>query len=133
MNKPTLDKNTLRKFGITMAACLAIIALIIALKHRHDPLPVCVASALFIIMVFIAPAALKPVYIGWMKVGYILGWINSRIILAIIFYFVFTPMGLVMRLFGKDLLSLKIDKSAKTYWLEKDNKDFNPQDYERQF
>ena len=53
MNKPTLDKNTLRKFGITMAACLAIIALIIALKHRHDPLPVCVASALFIIMVFI--------------------------------------------------------------------------------
>ncbi len=133
MNKPNLDKNTLRKFGITMAACLAIIALIITLKGRHNPLPACFISVLFLLVTFIMPVLLSLVYIGWMRLGYVLGWVNSRIILSIIFYFVFTPMGLVMKLFGSDLLGLKIDKNTKSYWLKKENKGLDISSYERQF
>ncbi len=128
-----LSYESLRKFGITMAACFAAIALLVAFKHRHSPLPACFISALFIFMAFAAPNTLKPIYTAWMKIGYILGWINTRIILAVIFYLVFTPMGLVMRLFGADLLDLKIDKNKKSYWLRKENKGMGLEGYERQF
>ena len=49
-----------------------------------------------------------------------LGWINTRLILFIIFYLVFTPIGLVMRLFGVDLLDKKIDKNKNSYWRRKE-------------
>ncbi len=133
MEKLNLSKDSLKKFGITMSACFAIITLLVALKHKHNPLPFCFVSSLFILMAFVAPKALRLIYISWMKVGFVLGWINSRIILTVIFYLICTPIGLVMRLFGKDLLSLKTEKSAKTYWLKKDSRHFNPQGYERQF
>ncbi len=133
MDKLNLGKDNLKKFGITMAVCFAIIALLVALKHKHNPLLFCFISSLFILIALAAPKALKFIYIGWMKVGFVLGWINSRIILAVIFYLICTPIGLVMRLFGADLLDLKIDKNKKTYWLKKENKVMSLQNYERQF
>ncbi len=54
----------------------------------------------------------------WKKLGEILAWINTRIILTLIFYGVLTPIGLWLRLTGKDLLQLKRKPSLKSYWLE---------------
>ena len=61
------------------------------------------------------PPSLKPFYHLWMKFGFVMGWLNTRIILGIVFYLVFMPFGLVIRLFGKDLLMQKIDTKAKSY------------------
>jgi len=60
---------------------------------------------------------LKPVYAAWMSFASVLGWINTRIILAILFYLVLTPMGLAMRLLGVDLLERKEKK--ETCWKKK--------------
>jgi hypothetical protein len=76
---------------------------------------------------------LKPFYYLWMRLAWILSWVNTRLVLVIIFYLVFTPIGLLMKLLGKDLLSLKIEPQKDSYWLKKEKKAFNPQDYERQF
>lgn len=132
MEKLDLSKQSLRKFGITMAIAFGVITALILWKHKHSILPTSIISALFLILGLIAPKLLKPVYIIWMKFAFILGWINTRIILIILFYLIFTPIGLVMRLFGADLLDRKMDK-RNTYWHKREKKDFNPLDYERQF
>ncbi len=64
----------------------------------------------------VLPSALKPIYFLWMKMAEILGWVNTRIILAIFFFFVVTPVSLAMRLFSRDLLGLRLDPQSKTYW-----------------
>jgi uncharacterized protein involved in cysteine biosynthesis len=68
-----------------------------------------------------------------MKLAFVLAWINTRLILWIIFYLVFTPIGLVMRLLGVDLLARKIEKNKDTYWIKKEKSGFEPKDYARQF
>jgi len=113
-------------------AFLAITLLILA-RHRHNPLPALLISVMFFLSVFLFSGLLKSIYTLWMKLAFILGWINTRLILLVIFYLVVTPMGLVTKLFGIDLLDLRIDKRKVSYWRDKEKKLFNPTDYERQF
>jgi hypothetical protein len=72
------------------------------------------------------------VYIFWMRLAFILGWINTRIILFIIFYLIFTPIGIVLRIFGIDLLDRKIERDKESYWKKIEKKDMHS-DYQRQF
>ena len=64
--------------------------------------------------------------------GEIFGWINSRILLSLLFYGVITPMGLCLKLFGKKTLPVAPDPKAPTYW-EKAEPRRNPESYQRQF
>jgi len=89
------------------------------------------ASCAFFITGLALPGFLRTVYIAWMRLAVILSWINTRIILGVLFYVVFTPAGLVMRLFRIDLLERKEKK--ETYWRKKEKIDFNPSNYERRF
>ncbi len=116
-----------------MGIAFMAITIFILLKHKHTIFYTSIISAVFFILALVTPVLLKPVYIFWMKLALILGWINTRLILLIIFYFVFAPIGLAMRLFGVDLLERGIERSKETYWKKKDKKAFNPLDYERQF
>tara|TARA_Y100000588_G_C14125598_1_gene869253 strand:- start:776 stop:1177 length:402 start_codon:yes stop_codon:yes gene_type:complete len=75
-------------------------------------------SILFFIFSRAFPRLLKPLNILWMFIGYLLGRIISPIILGVIFYFLITPFGLVMRVFGRDELNLK-DKPRTSYWDER--------------
>lgn len=72
---------------------------------------------------------LKPLYDIWMKFAAILAWINTRLILIVMFYLVFTPIGFIMRLFGIDQLGLKMEKDRESYWIRNERKT----NYERQF
>jgi hypothetical protein len=132
MEPLNLTKNNLRKFGITMGMVLGAISLFISLRHTHDALPIAIISLSFFILA-ILPASLKYIYILWMRAASVLGWINTRLILSIMFYLIFTPTGLLMKLFGADLLERKINKRKDSYWIKKEKKDFSPLDYERQF
>ncbi len=133
MEKINLDKKSLRKFGITMGIAFLVITLLMLIRHRHSFVPASIISALFFFFAFLLPLALKPLYIFWMKLALVLGWINTRIILIIIFYLLFTPVGLIMRLFRADLLDRKIDRNRDSYWKKREKKVFNPTDYERLF
>lgn len=133
MEKLNLNRQSLKKFGITMSIAFLIIALFILLRHKHNALTFSIISVVFFISAFVVPVLLKPIYIFWMKLVFILGWINTRLILLVVFYLVFTPIGLCMRLFGVDLLERKIDKEKGSYWKKKMVRSFNPLDYERRF
>jgi len=78
-------------------------------------------SAMFLLFAIAAPMALLPLYRLWVKFAMKLAWFNTRLILGIIFFLVITPVGLLARILGKDLLDQKIDKSATTYWKKKEH------------
>ena len=77
-----------------------------------------ILGVLFFIAGFAAPTALKPIHTIWMKFAFVLGWVNTRIIITLIFFLVVTPIGLIMRAAGKDPMNRKPDPQANTYWIE---------------
>jgi hypothetical protein len=133
MEKINFDKRTLKKFGIMMACAFLIITSLMLIKGKHLNFVAPLISLLFFVLASIKPFILKPVYFLWMKLAFALGWINTRLILVIVFYLIFTPIGLLLRLFGYDPLDLKIEKNRASYWKKKEAKGLEPVDYQRQF
>jgi hypothetical protein len=134
MQKLNLDKRHLRKFGVTMAVAIMVIATIVFFfKHKNIFPKASLIAAVFLIPAFTAPAVLRPVYIVWMKLAFILGWVNARLILCVIFYLVFTPAAIILKLLRKDLLDKRIEKGRPSYWQKKEGVLFNRLDYERQY
>lgn len=80
-----------------------------------QPLWPCVAAIFFIFAGLVLPIALKPVYILWMRLGAILGWVNQRLILGIIFFIFFLPMGLLFKCLRRDVLSRRLNKKTVSY------------------
>ena len=118
MNIPTLDNVGLRKFGLTTGAIIVVLFAFLfpwIFDMAAMPLwPWFIAGFLWVPALLI-PRVLRPVYSTWMKIGHAIGWVNTRIILGVLFYVLVLPMGLIMRLFGKDPMARKTDKSASSY------------------
>ena len=121
MNIPALDNKGLRKFGLTTGAIIVLLfVLFFPWVFDAESLPMWpwVVAGILWVPALIMPGLLRPIYTTWMKIGHGLGWINTRIILGVLFYVMILPMGLIMRLFGKDPMSRKRDKSASSYRIE---------------
>jgi hypothetical protein len=133
IKKITATSKELRKFGLMFAA-LCVLAAAYAIYKGSAIWPWFAGGAAFFLGTGLAlRQLLRPIYIGWMTLAFALGWINTRVLLGVFFYVVLTPIGLVLRLTGKDLLNERIDRSAATYWKKRDHAAFNPKQCERQF
>ena len=77
------------------------------------------------------PAAIRPIYTGWMIAAFPIGWTISKVMLAGLFYLVFTPVAVVFRLMGRDALRLRRREAVASYWSEHPKADIP--DYFRQF
>ncbi len=78
------------------------------------------SSILFFIISFLIPHILKPLNKMWMILGMILGMIVSPIVMGFIFFILFSPIGILMKFFGRDTLLLRLN-SKKSYWVKKNN------------
>ena len=109
-----------RSFGIVFAVVFLLIAFL-PLLHSHAPRwwAAGVAAA-FGLVALTVPSVLAVPNKLWMKLGLLMAKVVSPIALGILFYLVFMPVGLVMRLSGKDPLRLKFDAEAKSYWIPRD-------------
>lgn len=76
-------------------------------------------AALLVVGALLKPVLLAPLYQVWMKIAAVLGWINTRLLMVIIFYGMILPVGLVMRLGGRDALARRFDPQAATYRIER--------------
>ena len=56
-------------------------------------------------------------YVGWMDASWPMGWVFSHVLLGVTYYLVITPIGLILRLLGKDPMRRRFDREAKTYWI----------------
>ena len=78
------------------------------------------------------PRVVRPIFVGWMVVVFPIGWVVSKVILAVLFYGLFTPIGLLFRLLGRDPLARRRRRDLSTYWTPKALPD-DPKRYLRQF
>ncbi len=115
--KSKSDIKQLRSFGLMVGGVFAAMGLWPVLFRGDDPrLWALVLASLLVIPALVLPMSLGPVYRGWMAVGCVLGWINTRVILGVIFYGLFTPIGLVRRfLLAKDSTTRRFEPEADTY------------------
>jgi len=108
MDDKTPARKELRQFSFIVGGVFSLIGVWPLLFRGTPPrFWALAAGGGLIILGLLLPRALAPVYRGWMVLGHALGWLNTRIILGLLFYGMITPMGLVMRLFGKDPLRLR--------------------------
>lgn len=113
----SVTKAELRKFAWVMGGALSVFGALAFYRGKHaTALLFFSAAGLFLIFGLLWPVALGPVYRAWMFFGRILAWINTRIILGLLFYLLLTPVSLFLKLIRRDVLNRKIDRSRSTYW-----------------
>ena len=112
--QPTL--KDLRHFGLLVGGVFSVIGLWPIVFRSDSPRWwALVLGGALMLLGGIAPRSLQQVHAGWMKVGHVLGAINTKIILGLIYYLLITPMGLAMRVMGKDSMHRTRDPESNTY------------------
>lgn len=106
-----------RSFGLVFMAFFLIVALWPLFSGGGVRIWSFWVSGVFAALALLLPAPLAPLNRLWFKLGLLLGRIVSPIAIGIVFFVVVTPMGILMRLAGKDLLRLRLDRGASTYWI----------------
>ena len=117
MNKNAIPSN--KNFGIVFAILFLVISFWPLLKGEDLRNWSLVIALIFLVLGLINSKILTPLNQLWFKFGLLLGRIVSPLIMGVIFFFVVTPIGFIMRILGKDLLKLKFNKD-KSYWIKKD-------------
>lgn len=117
------SEKSLKKFGITIGSILLIIGLYLTWKINFTTFISIISVIGFLLIAFgiFAPKSLSNIYKYWMMFALILGWFVSRIILAILFYLVIAPIGIVTKILGKDFLRIFNKSKIYSFWIKKDN------------
>ena len=112
------SRRELLVFGALFALFFGLIGGFISWKFEAPTVAYVVWSiAAAITIVFYAlPPIRKPIYLAWIHLAFPIGWVISHVAMALIYYLVFTPIGLIMRLFGRDPMERRFDRGAETYW-----------------
>jgi len=108
-----------RSFGIVFAVVFTVIGLLPLMLGSGLRLWSLAVAALFLLFALAFPSVLAPLNRMWLRFGMFLHKIVSPIVLGIMFYLVITPIGLLMRAFGKDPLRLAFDKQSSSYWIDR--------------
>ena len=106
-----------RSFGLTFTAVFALLGAWMAYRsspHFFVPL---VASGLFLVATLAIPGALHPLNVAWMRLAAVLNRIVSPVVLGVIFFGMFAPIGWAMRLAGRDALKRRFEHEARSYWV----------------
>lgn len=114
--KHPVQKKELRAFGLLVGGVFSVIGVWPTIFSGSSPRvwALGVGGGL-ILLGLVLPQALRPAHRLWMLVGHVLGWVNTRIILGIIFYGLITPMGFLIRLFGNDAMRRALVQEVETY------------------
>ena len=105
-----------RSFGFIVGVGFGLLALWpTVFRNEHPRLVILILAGLLLLLALLLPRSLRPAYRVWMALGHVLGWVNTKIIFSVIYYLLFTPVGLVMRLLGKDPMQRKFEPDIDTY------------------
>ena len=114
-----MNKNPEKKFGILFFFVFAIIAFYPLLSSGEIKLLFLIPALIFLVLAFIKPILLRPLNFAWIKLGEILGKVIAPIVMFFLFFLIVTPIGLLVRFFGKDLLKTKFSKD-NSYWIKRE-------------
>ena len=120
MNKKVWMSSN-RSFGLVFFAFFLIVGLWPIFQYEDVRIWSIIAAFIFLILGILVSKYLTPLNRFWMKFGLFLGKIISPIVMGIVFFLVVTPIGIMMKIFGKDLLNIKYKKN-QSYWIYRKNK-----------
>ena len=118
MKEDKIKISSNRSFGIVFFILFFIIAIFPLLSDGNIRVWSAALSIIFLILGLMNSSILYPLNKIWFKFGILLGKIVSPIVLGVIFFFVVTPIGILMKILGKDLLNLK-NNNEKSYWIKR--------------
>ncbi len=123
-----------REFGLVMAAAFLVVTFFSYWKHRHFGSYILPGlSFAFFFFALVLPRALAPLNAAWTILGRILHRVVSPLVLGVMYFGFFTPLGLLFRLVKKDPLHLKIDRQSTSYWIHREKTDQPSQGMSNQF
>lgn len=109
-------RRQLRQFGGIVGGGFALLGLLPWVLRRGEPRPWLLGlGAVLAALAVVWPEGLRVPHRGWTALGHVLGWINTRILLGIVFFLVVTPLGAAARLFGRDPMRRRFDPEATSY------------------
>ena len=114
-----IKRSSERNFGVVFAVFFAIIGFYLIIKQSDLYIWFFVISGIFIFLSFLFPKILKLPNKLWFKLGLFLGSIIAPIIMGLIYFLTVVPIGLILKILKKDILSQEIKKSKKSYWIER--------------
>lgn len=128
-----LKTSTDRVFGLVFAGVFLLVAVLPLLAGRPVRIWAFGPAFAFLAAALIYPRVLSPLNRLWMKFGLVLHKVMNPIVLGAMYFIVITPVGLLMRAFGKDPLTLQPDRKADTYWIPREPPGPDPDSLNRQF
>lgn len=122
-----------RGFGFVFAVVFAIIGLWPLIGDGAIRVWAMGVAAAFLAIALVVPRALRPLNIAWFKFGLLLYKITNPIVMAVMYYIAVVPVGLLLKVFGKDPLLRRFDPEAKSYWIDREPPGPEPESMKRQF
>ena len=116
LKKSKIKMSSVRSFGLTFCVVFLILSFWPKMNGGEINFLFLVLSLIFLILGLMKSKLLNPLNVLWFKFGMKLGSIVAPLVMAIVFFAVVTPVGLIMRILGKDLLNKKYNKEKTTYW-----------------
>ena len=113
------QKNQNRSFGLLFFIVFLALALWPLTKKGEINLYLISFAFIFLVLGLLNSKILSPLNKGWIKLGEILGRIIAPIVMAIVYFLILTPISLLVRLFGKDLIGMKFSNDVKSYWIKR--------------
>jgi len=112
------SSRDLRMFAVVQLIVTAIGAWLLHRRFGWDAVAIGLMGLAMVGLVagLWSPQRIRPLYLAWMLVGFPIGWVNAHLLLAVIYYCIFTPIGFLLKLSGRDPLQLKPRPDAMTYW-----------------
>jgi hypothetical protein len=125
--------STNRSFGLVVGGFFLILGSWPLWSGGHFRRWSLAAGAVLMLIAILYPSLLQPLNRIWTRLGLLLGRVTNPLIMALMFYLVFTPFAVFIRLIGKDLLRLKFDPEADSYWISRDPPGPEPDTMQNQF
>ena len=133
IDAPTEMKTSERRFGLLFLVVFGAIGAWQVWQGGPSGPYWLAAAAVFGALALAWPRALKPLNVAWFKLGLLLHKVVSPLVIGVMFFLTVVPTGLIMRLLGKDLLRLKFDPKADSYWIKRDPPGPEPDGLKNQF
>jgi hypothetical protein len=116
--KPQNEPKMILSFGLFVGLVCLALAAYLSYKSGQPRFVLGAVGAYFLAGGVLYQPMLRPVFLVWMKIAFALGWFNTRLLLSLVYFLLFTPIGLVQRLFGRDALGMR-RPTAPSLWTPK--------------
>ena len=114
-----MKRSSEKSFGILFSIVFFLIAIWPLLGGNTIRFWALSISFIFFVLAFLKQELLKPLNVGWIKLGELLGKIVAPVVMALIYFFILTPLSFIIKIFGKDLLKIKFSKNY-SYWIKRE-------------